>query len=176
MKNVSLLLMLGLLSCAHAQKPVEAFGTYNGMKIYNHTNHDLPPSLVNAVVGMTLEYLDGTEVDVRGYTVRFFPMLFQLNFPETNTVVFADGMTDVGSKTMYISSFTSCVPASSLSHELAHLVKFRTITNGDAEHKDVEFWHKVSELERNLQKSFCTDSELDREAVNRQPPNTSNRR
>lgn len=157
------------MSCAHSAPHRDAFGTYNGMKVYNHTNHDIPSSMVDAVVGMTLQYLDGYDKDVRDYTIRFYNKLFALQFPD-NTIVYADGVTDVVSKTIYISSFTPCVPASSLSHELGHLIKFNVSKTGDKDHEDKEYWHKIKDLEAVLQQAMCSDEEVAREQFNRQPP------
>jgi hypothetical protein len=143
--------------------------TSQGLRVYDRTEHGVSRQQVELVTEKAIE-LAGGRAALRGVNVVFHDQLIEIQ-PTPDTVIVADGFTDPFSRTVFSSTFSSCLPASSLLHELVHVVQFAQHEPLDPDHKN-GIWVEVEDTDEALQWQMCSSSQVLRERLARRAPVT----
>lgn len=152
-----------LVGCA-----TPTYVTSHGLRVFDNTGLQIPRGGVEAVTERALSFFDGPD-SLDGVEVHFYSKLIAIPGPD-DTVIVADGYTDASGRKVLVSSFSTCVAASSLAHELGHVVREARGQTPDPGHRDVAFWAEVEALDAQLQGRMCTDRERRTEALARRTP------
>lgn len=144
------------------------YTTRHGLRVYDHTRRRVPQERVEAVTERALHFF-GVDGVLDGVAVHFYSKLIQLPGPD-DTLIIADGYTDPLTRTVIASSFSQCVSASSLVHELGHLIRMAADGSPDRGHRDVAYWEAIAAFDHVLQKEMCSDAQMIREQMARRSP------
>ena len=164
---LGLALMIGTGACA-----TPTYTTSHGIRVYDQTGHHVPRQAVEHLTERALD-LFGMRGVLHGVELHLHAKLIELHSPDEGTVIVADGYSDPFSRTIIVTSFTDCLAASSIVHELGHVVRQSRLESADPEHLDVAFWNSVEELEDELKREMCTPEQILHEKVARRAPGVS---
>ncbi len=144
------------------------YTTRHGLRVFDHTRRTVPQERVEAVTQRALDFF-GASSELDGVAVHFYSKLIHLPGPD-DTLIIADGYTDPMTRTVIASSFSQCVSASSLVHELGHLIRISVNGFPDRDHRDVAYWEAIAAFDHALQREMCTDAQMIREQMARRSP------
>ena len=142
--------------------------TSHGLRVFDNTGLRIPRMGVEAVTESALAFFD-EPIALDGVEIHFYSKLIAIPGPD-DTVIIADGYTDSSGRKVLVSSFSTCVAASSLAHELGHVVREARGQTPDPGHRDVAFWSEVEALDAQLQTRMCTPRDRKTEALARRSP------
>lgn len=159
MHNHTLLLALLMSTLAACAAP--SYVTKHGLRVYDKTELAISAASVEDVTEKILQTIGHPE-RLDGVSVFLVPTIIEI--PQQNGKISrTDGYTNPFDLELMASVFSTCLYASGLVHELAHIIHDRPLPAPDWWHEDQSYWEQVKAMEASLRQQ-CTPEELRQEA------------
>lgn len=138
---------------------IPSYVTKHNVNIYDNTTKHTPSvEEVESVIDFALMYFGGEEAAKKIEHVDVYLYDHWLHIPQPDdTVILADGYTDIWEEVILASVLQTCFADSGLLHELAHIVHDKGAIAPDWWHDDKEFWKFVKLIEEVAIKELCPE-------------------